>query len=596
MDMPGAEQLPAQDDMIAVIGMSCRLPKAPDLDAFWQLLRSGGDAITRVPADREEIGRPRAGEALPGTACGGYLESVDRFDAEFFGISPREAVAMDPQQRLVLELSWEAFEDAGIVPGDVRGDRIGVFIGANRDDYAALLRGRGTDAVTAHSNTGLQRGMIANRVSYALGLNGPSMTVDTAQSSSLVAVHLACESLCRGECTSALVGGVKLSISQETAAEEAKFGGLSPDGRCFTFDERANGYARGEGGGVLVLKPLASALAAGDPVYCVIRGSAVNSDGASDGLTVPSSAAQEAVIRRAHQLADLRPADVQYVELHGTGTRVGDPVEAAALGAALGRDRREHGPLAVGSVKTNIGHLESAAGIAGFLKVALAIRRRELPPSLNFREPNPQIPLDELNLRVQTRTTPWPQADRPLIAGVSSFGMGGTNCHVVVGEAPAPERSAAPEAGAGLESSGPVAWVLSARSGAALAAQAGRLAEFVRARPEVAARDLAFSLAVTRTTAFSHRLAVVGDGREELLEGLSAAAVGGAVAGVVSGTGGDGRVGVVFSGQGSQRVGMGLGLYETFPVFARAFDEVCAGLEGLLPGSLREVIAGGGVE
>ncbi|GHI02676.1 hypothetical protein Scel_09970 [Streptomyces cellostaticus] len=590
--------------MIAVIGMSCRLPKAPDLGAFWQLLRGGGDAITRVPADREEIGRPRAGEALPGTSFGGYLESVDRFDAEFFGISPREAIAMDPQQRLVLELSWEAFEDAGIVPGNVRGDRIGVFIGANRDDYAALLRGRGTDAITAHSNTGLQRGMIANRVSYALGLSGPSMTVDTAQSSSLVAVHLACESLRRGECTSVLVGGVKLSISQETAAEEAKFGGLSPDGRCFTFDSRANGYARGEGGGVLVLKPLSSALAAGDPVYCVIRGSAVNNDGASDGLTVPSSAAQEAVIRRAHQLAGLQPADVQYVELHGTGTRVGDPLEAAALGAALGRDRREHGPLAVGSVKTNIGHLESAAGIAGFLKVALAIRGREIPASLNFREPNPQIPLDELNLRVQTRTTPWPQADRPLIAGVSSFGMGGTNCHVVVGEAPVLERSAAPEAGAepesaselGLESVGPVAWVVSARSGAALAAQAGRLAGFVADRPEVAVGDVALSLAVTRTTAFSHRLAVVGRDRDQLLEGLSAAAAGQAVPGVVTGIAGDGRVAVVFSGQGSQRVGMGLGLYEAFPVFARAFDEVCDQLDGLLPGSLREVIAGGGPE
>ncbi|GAA1934699.1 hypothetical protein GCM10009738_03230 [Kitasatospora viridis] len=573
--------------MIAVIGMSCRLPKAPDLAAFWQLLRTGGDAITRVPADREEIGRPRAGEALPGTAFGGYLESVDRFDAEFFGISPREATAMDPQQRLVLELSWEAFEDAGIVPGDVRGDRIGVFIGANRDDYAALLRGRGTDAITAHSNTGLQRGMIANRVSYALGLSGPSMTVDTAQSSSLVAVHLACESLRRGECTSALVGGVKLSISQETAAEEAKFGGLSPDGRCFTFDSRANGYARGEGGGVLVLKPLSSAVADGDPVYCVIRGSAVNSDGASDGLTVPSSAAQEAVIRRAHQLAGLQPADVQYVELHGTGTRVGDPVEAAALGAALGQDRREHGPLAVGSVKTNIGHLESAAGIAGFLKVALAIRGREIPASLNFREPNPQIPLDELNLRVQTSTTPWPQADRPLVAGVSSFGMGGTNCHVVVGEAPVLDVPVLDES----ESAGPVAWVLSARSDVALAAQAGRLAEFVAERPEVAVRDVALSLAVTRTTSFSHRLAVVGRDREQLLEGLAAAATG-----VVSGAAGDGRVAVVFSGQGSQRVGMGLGLYEAFPVFAQAFDEVCSHLDGLLPGSLREVIAAGGPE
>ncbi|WP_435137974.1 type I polyketide synthase, partial [Actinacidiphila sp. bgisy144] len=525
--MPSAEGFPVRDDMIAVIGMSCRLPKAPDIDAFWQLLRSGGDAITRVPADREEIGRSRAGDALPGISFGGYLESVDRFDAEFFGISPREATAMDPQQRLVLELSWEAFEDAGIVPGNVRGDRIGVFIGANRDDYAALLRGRGTDAITAHSNTGLQRGMIANRVSYVLGLSGPSLTVDTAQSSSLVAVHLACESLRRGECTSALVGGVKLSISQETAAEEAKFGGLSPDGRCFTFDSRANGYARGEGGGVLVLKPLSSALAAGDPVYCVIRGSAVNSDGASDGLTVPSGAAQEAVIRRAHQLAGLQAADVQYVELHGTGTRVGDPVEAAALGAALGRDRAEHGPLVVGSVKTNIGHLESAAGIAGFLKVALAIREREIPASLNFREPNPQIPVDELNLRVQTRTTPWPQADRPLIAGVSSFGMGGTNCHVVVGEAPVLERSAAPEAGVesapevGSESAGAVVWVVSARSDAALVAQAGRLAEFVDARPEVSVGDVALSLAVTRTTGFAHRLAVVGRDRDQLLTGMS---------------------------------------------------------------------------
>ncbi|WP_428849400.1 type I polyketide synthase, partial [Streptomyces lycopersici] len=592
MDMPGAERLPARDDVIAVIGMSCRLPKAPDLGAFWQLLRSGGDAITRVPADREQIGLPRAGEALPGTSFGGYLESVDRFDAEFFGISPREAIAMDPQQRLVLELSWEAFEDVGIVPGTVRGDRIGVFVGANRDDYAALLRGRGTDATTVHSNTGLQRGMIANRVSYALGLSGPSMTVDTAQSSSLVAVHLACESLRHGECTSALVGGVKLSISQETAAEEAKFGGLSPDGRCFTFDSRANGYARGEGGGMLVLKPLSSALAAGDPVYCVIRGSAVNSDGASDGLTVPSSAAQEAVIRRAHQLAGLQPADVQYVELHGTGTRVGDPVEAAALGAALGRDRREHGPLAVGSVKTNIGHLESAAGIAGFLKVALAIRGREIPASLNFREPNPQIPLDELNLRVQTRTTPWPQADRPLVAGVSSFGMGGTNCHVVVGEAPVLERSATPEPGAepesasesGLVSAGSVAWVLSARSDVALAAQAGRLAEFVAGRPEVAAKDVAFSLAATRTTGFAHRLVVVGRDREQLLESLGAVAagVGGVVPGVVSGVAGGGGVAVVFSGQGSQRVGMGLGLCEVFPVFAEAFDEVCGRFEGLL--------------
>nr|WP_275883821.1 polyketide synthase [Streptomyces sp. FXJ1.172]WEO93667.1 beta-ketoacyl synthase N-terminal-like domain-containing protein [Streptomyces sp. FXJ1.172] len=534
--------------MIAIVGMSCRLPKAPDPGAFWQLLRSGGDAITKVPADRQELDQSRVSESLSGTAYGGYLERVDRFDAEFFGISPREAVAIDPQQRLALELSWEALEDAGIVPGSVSGDRVGVYIGANRDDYAALLRQGGPDAITAHSNAGLQRGMIANRVSFTLGLAGPSMTVDTAQSSSLVAVHLACDSLRRGECTSALVGGVKLSISPETAAEEAKFGGLSPDGRCFTFDSRANGYARGEGGAMMVLKPLSRALADGDSVYCVIRGSAINNDGVSDGLTAPSSVAQEAVIRSAHQLAELRPGDVQYVELHGTGTPMGDPVEAAALGAALGRHRREHGPLLVGSAKTNIGHLESAAGIAGLLKVALAIRHREIPASLNFREPNPQIPLDELNLRVQTSTTPWPRAEQPLVAGISSFGMGGTNCHVVVGEPPAADgdqrdsegRRDSPDeadAGSGGSPDGPVPWVVSARSEAALVEQAGRLREFVVARPELAVGDVAFSLASSRSVGFPYRLVVVGGERGELLDGLGVGVSGGGGSGVVVGRG-----------------------------------------------------------
>ncbi|MFF1308011.1 type I polyketide synthase, partial [Streptomyces sp. NPDC058307] len=555
-DMTSAQELPPQDDLIAIVGMSCRLPKAPDLGAFWHLLRSGGDAITKVPADRQELDQSRVSESLSGTAFGGYLENVDRFDAEFFGISPREAVAIDPQQRLALELGWEALEDAGIVPGSVRGDRVGVYIGANRDDYATLLRQGGPGATTAHSNAGLQRAMIANRVSYTLGLAGPSMTVDTAQSSSLVAVHLACDSLRRGECTIALVGGVKLSISPETAAEEAKFGGLSPDGHSYTFDARANGYARGEGGAVMVLKPLSKALAEGDRVYCVIRGSAINNDGVSDGLTTPNSAAQEDVIRRAHQLADLQPGDVQYVELHGTGTPLGDPIEAAALGAALGRNRREHGPLLVGSAKTNIGHLESAAGIVGVLKVALAIRHREIPVSLNFRTPNPQIPLDELNLRVQTSTTPWPRAEQPLIAGISSFGMGGTNCHVVVGEAPVPPVP--PGVPSAVESSaGPVAWVLSARSEAALAEQAGRLREFADARPELPVGDVALSLASSRSVAFAHRLVVVGDERGRLVEGLGAVArgTGGGASGVVAGCVGGGGLGVVFSGQGSQRVG-----------------------------------------
>ncbi|MEU8384485.1 polyketide synthase, partial [Streptosporangium sp. NPDC048865] len=417
---------------IAVIGTACRLPGAPDPRAFWRLLDEGRGAVREIPGDRGSSA-VLAGLAQdnPGVRYGGYLDDIGGFDAGFFGVSPREAAAMDPQQRLVLELAWEALEDAGLVPATLSGSATGVFVGSIADEYAALSR---ASAIGRHTLTGTTRGIIANRVSYALGLRGPSIAVDTAQSSSLVAVHLAVESLRRGESRLALAGGVNLIVDPAGTAAVARFGGLSPDGRCHTFDRRANGYVRGEGAGLVLLKPLDAAVEDGDRVHAVLLGSAVNNDGTTGGLTVPSAEAQAEVIRKAWAAAGVSPSDVQYVELHGTGTRVGDPVEARGLGLA-----RDGGPvLQVGSVKTNIGHLEGAAGIAGLLKTVLSVGERRLPASLNYSEPNPDIDLDAWRLAVRDRGGAWPREDERLVAGVSSFGMGGTNCHVVVAEAPGP--------------------------------------------------------------------------------------------------------------------------------------------------------------
>ncbi|MEE1798326.1 SDR family NAD(P)-dependent oxidoreductase [Streptomyces sp. JV176] len=572
---------------IAVVGVSCRLPHAANPAAFWTLLRDGVDAISTTPATRWDVADGPGPDAA-GTGFGGYLEGIDLFDAAFFGIAPREAAAIDPQQRLMLELSWEALEDAGIVPDQVRGARVGMFAGANKDDYAALLHRRGLDAITAHSTTGVQRGMIANRVSYTLGLSGPSITVDTAQSSSLVAVHLACESLRRGECSSAIVGGVILNFSPHAAVELSRFGGLSPDGRCFTFDARANGFVRGEGGAVVVLKPLRQALADGDRVYCLIRGSAVNNDGVSDGLTVPSAAAQEEVIRRAHEHAGVTPADVQYVELHGTGTRVGDPVEATALGAALGEPRRAQGPLRVGSVKTNIGHLESAAGIAGLLKVVLAIRHRRIPPSLNFREPNPQISLTDLNLHVQTETGAWPDTGRPLVAGVSSFGMGGTNCHVVVSETTGIDSAEGPVEPEDIPAGGAAPWLLSAKSAEALREQAVRLGQWAAARPETDPVAVGRAL-VTSRSVFEHRAVVVADDAAGFVAGLQDFETSTAVVRGMAAPAGLGPV-FVFPGQGAQWVGMGLELWDSEPVFGEWMERCAAALEPFVDWSLREAL------
>jgi acyl transferase domain-containing protein len=572
----------AGESAIAVIGMSCRLPGAPDPGGFWRLLARGENAITDIPEGRAGGGRR-----------GGFLDSIDGFDADFFGVSPREAAEMDPQQRLMLELCWEAVEDARIAPNRLRGSRAGVFVGAMADDYAILLRGDGNAAITPYTLTGLSRGIIANRVSYHLGIGGPSLTVDTGQSSSLVSVHMACESIRSGQCALAIAGGVHLNLAPESTAGALEFGALSPDDLCYTFDARANGYVRGEGGGAVLLKSAARALADGDRIHCLIVGGAVNS-GAADGMTVPSRAAQEDVLRTAYRQAAVAPSSVRYVELHGTGTRVGDPVEAHSLGCVAGAGRTSGAPLLVGSVKTNVGHLEGAAGIAGLLKAVLSITHQRIPASLNFETPNPDIALDELGLRVVRELSPWPDGDGALVAGVSSFGMGGTNCHLVLAEPPpSPARRSA-----GLAAPPALPWVISGRSGPALRAQAERLAEFAAAAGGLDPADTGFSLATTRT-AFDHRAAIIAPDREGLIAGLRTVARAepraepgpdAPVIRVVQGRAAGGRIAVLFPGQGMQRPGMGRELYRAFPAFAGAFDDICAAADQHLDRPLREVM------
>ncbi|MER7638422.1 type I polyketide synthase [Streptomyces sp. NPDC126522] len=571
------------DEPVAVVGMACRLPGAPDPSAFWQLLREGRDAIGAPPADRHPA--PHDTERP-----GGYLDRVDGFDAAFFGVSPREALAMDPQQRLALELGWEALEDAGIAPDSLGGTPAGVYVGAISDDYATLLRRSGPQGITRHMFTGIQRGVIANRLSYSLGLRGPSMTVDCGQSSSLVAVHLAVDSLRRGESSLVLAGGVHLNLAPESTLAVERFGGLSPDARCFTFDARANGFVRGEGGALVVLKPLSRALADGDRVYCVIHGSAVNHDGAGEALAVPNADAQREVIDAALGTAGVHPDEVQYVELHGTGTPVGDPIEAQALGAAFGKGTERLAPLAVGSAKTNVGHLEGAAGVVGLIKAALSLHHRELPASLNFETPNPAIPLDRLNLRVQTETGQWPQHDRPLLAGVSSFGVGGTNAHLVLGEGP---RTT--DGGTTAQPSGVVPLTVSAGSAEALAAYGTRLADHLKADPDLQLAVVAHTLATTRAV-LPFRAVVVAEDRDSALSGLRSLADGHPAPHVVTSAGpvAPARRGpvFVFPGQGSQWAHMAHGLHDSSPAFREALDACATALDPLTGWSLIDTLTG----
>ncbi|MFF2078454.1 SDR family NAD(P)-dependent oxidoreductase [Kitasatospora sp. NPDC058162] len=603
---PATPELPP--NAVAVVGLACRLPGAPSPDSFWALLAEG----------RSAIGRPAAHRGLdPDLPPAGYLDHVDRFDADFFGLSPREAAETDPQQRLLLELGWEALEHAGIPPARLHGSRTGVFVGAMAHDYRLLRHGPDAPPPSRHTLTGLAHGLLANRISYTLGLHGPSLTVDTAQSSALVALHLAHRAVRDGDCELALAGGVNLILDSGSTVEAREFGGLSADGRSYPLDARADGYARGEGGGLVLLKRLDRARADGDPVHAVILASETNHGGAAEGLTVPDAGAQRQLIRRTLRQAGVDAADVQYVELHGTGTPVGDPVEAAALGAAYrgegghrgvdrdpdaDEDRLRSGALLVGSAKSNVGHLEGAAGIVGFLKAVLSLRHRQVPATLNHRTPHPRIPLDRLGLRVPDALTPWPDPARPPVAGVSSFGMGGANCHVLL---TVPPSAAEPVGAAGPGSrAGGLAWPLSGRTEAALRAQAARLAEHLSARPgadpdagpdvdpEFDPAALAEALATTRTH-FRHRAVLLGEHRADLLEGLRALADGAADPRAVLGTGPAGPVGglaLLFSGQGSQQAAAGRELYRLVPEFAAALDDVTAALDPHLDRPLREVL------
>ncbi|NEA99076.1 type I polyketide synthase [Streptomyces sp. SID13726] len=565
----------AQDQPLAVIGMACRLPGASGPAEFWTLLRDGTDAIGAPPADR-----PLPDGCPP---YGGYLDRVDAFDEAFFRISPREAAVMDPQQRLVLELGWEALEDAGLPAGLLRHTSTGVFLGAMADDYAALRRDREPDP---YALTGLARGVLSARVSYTLGLRGPSLTVDTGQSSSLVAVHLACQSLRRGESRVALAGGVHLNLAPDSALRVAGAGVLSPDGRCRTFDAHANGIVRGEGGGVVVLKRLSDAIADGDRVHGLVLGSAVNNDGGGETFTTPDPEAQSEVIRAACADAGIRPEAVSYVELHGTGTPTGDPLEAAALGAAAGGGRDGEGALRVGSVKTNIGHLEGAAGVAGLLKALLSLKHRSLPASLHFDSPHPAIPLDRLGLRVQRDLGPWP--DRvPPVAGVSSFGIGGTNCHVILTGAPAPAPRA-DRASEVVALDGLTVWPLSARTEPALRAQAAALADTLRRDPALDPADIGHSLGTTREP-LDHRAVVTGTA-PDLLPALDALAEGLPAPGLVRGRSLDTRPVMVFPGQGQQWVGMGRELLATSPVFAQWMERCGTALAPHTDWSLDDVL------
>ena len=492
------------DEPIAIIGIGCRFPGAEGPSAFWRMLCDGVDAVTEAPQNRWDA----EASASITSRSGGFLDGVDKFDAQFFGISAREAARMDPQQRLLLEVAWEAVEDAGQVPEKLVGSRTGVFTGVSTNEYQHLTLSR-PELIDAYSGTGTSMSIVANRLSYIFDFRGPSMLVDTACSSSLVAIHMACRSLRDGESTLALAGGVNVMLTPGPSVNFSKAGVLAADGRCKSFDAAADGWVRGEGAGMVVLKPLSRALADGDPIYAVIRGSAMNQDGRTNGLMAPSRRSQQEVVAEAYRRAGLSPGAVQYVETQGLGTLLGDAIEAEALGAVVAEGRAADEPCVIDSVKTNIGHLEAAAGVAGIIKVALSLRHRTIPPTLNFTQPNPNIPFDTLRLRVAERLMPWPDSGRA-VAGVSAFGFGGTNAHIVLAEAP---QVRVAEALDDTTSDRVEVLPLSARSPEALAELASRYeAAFADGAPLA---DLCYT-AGARRAHHDHRLAAVGRSRDEL--------------------------------------------------------------------------------
>ncbi|MEO8620329.1 MAG: type I polyketide synthase, partial [bacterium] len=597
------------DEPIAIVGIGCRLPGgANDPDGFWRIVRDKIDTVGDVPPDRWSVDAYHDPDGKrPGSITsrrGAFLHGIDLFDPAFFGISPREATRIDPQHRLLLEVAWEAMEDAGKIPSELAGTPVGVFVGISWNDYSAIQLAPGNaDSIDTHTGTGGANSVAANRISHAFDFRGPSIAIDTACSSSLVAIHVACQALRNDECSIALAGGVNAMLIPAYFIALSRLNMLSPVGQCRAFDADGKGYVRGEGAGLVALRKLSDAERDGDRIYAVIRGSAVNQDGHTNGITVPSQASQEVVVREACRRAGVRPHEIAYVEAHGTGTPVGDPIEAHALGSVIGKDRADGDTCVIGSVKTNIGHLESAAGIAGLLKATLALAHEHIPPNLHFDTPHPGIPFERFHLRVATALESWPRSATPRYAGVNSFGFGGTNAHVILGEAPLchperaervegsaprchPERAQRvegsaprchPERAERVEGSAPRILPVSARSAAALRARVASFADYLANVDQTTTLDDVCRTAAVRRDHLEHRLAVVATDAASMRAQLDAWLAGEQAPDVRAGKATAGqKIAFAFCGQGPQWWGMARGLLQGSSVFRETIQRIDA--------------------